>query len=50
MSEQQSKPKHECKCNSAKELKALKKQYDELSEKVQQLERQVATIRKAVIK
>ena len=42
--------KHECKCNSAKELKALKKQYDELFEKIEQLERQVATLRKAVRK
>lgn len=46
----QNNPKHECKCNSAKELKALKKQYDELFEKIEQLERQVATLRKAVRK
>jgi cell division protein FtsB len=42
----QNNPKHECKCNSAKELKALKKQYDELLEKIAQLERQIQTLRK----
>jgi prefoldin subunit 5 len=50
MSDNQNNPKHECKCNSAKELKALKKQYDELLEKIEQLQRQVATLRKAVRK
>lgn len=47
---QNNQQKHECKCNSAKELKALKKQYDELFGKFEQLERQVATLRKAVRK
>ena len=46
----QNNPKHECKCNSAKELKALKKQYDELLEKFEQVQRQIATLRKAVTK
>ena len=50
MSDNQNNPKQECKCNSAKELKALKKQYDELFEKIEQLERQIATLRKAVRK
>jgi hypothetical protein len=46
----QNNPKQECKCLGAKELKALKKQYDELFGKIEQLERQVATLRKAVRK
>ena len=46
----QNNPKHECKCNSAKELKALKKQYDERLEKIEQLQRQIATLRTAVTK
>lgn len=50
MSDNQNNPKHECKCEGGKELKALKKQYDELFEKIEQLERQVATLRKAVRK
>ena len=50
MSDNQNNPKQECKCQGSKEVKALKKQYDELFEKIEQLERQVATLRKAVTK
>jgi Tfp pilus assembly protein PilO len=47
---QNNQQKHECKCEGGKELKALKKQYAELLEKFEQLERQVTTLRKAVRK
>ena len=50
MSDNQNNPKHECKCEGGKELKALKKQVAELLEKIEQLQRQVATLRKAVRK
>lgn len=50
MSDNQNNPKHECKCEGGKELKALKKQVAELLEKIEHLERQVATLRKAVRK
>jgi hypothetical protein len=47
---QNNQQKHECKCEGSKELKALKKQVAELFEKIEQLERQVTTLRKAVRK
>ena len=50
MSDKQNNPKHECKCDGGKELKALKKQVSELTQKIENLERQVATLRKAVRK
>lgn len=50
MADNQNNPKHECKCEGSKELKALKKQVAELLEKIENLERQVTTLRKAVRK
>jgi polyhydroxyalkanoate synthesis regulator phasin len=47
---QNNQQKHECKCEGGKELKALKKQVSELTQKIENLERQVATLRKAVRK
>ena len=41
-------PKQECNCD--KKVKALEKQIAELFGKIEQLERQVATLRKAVRK
>lgn len=50
MADNQNNPKHECKCEGSKELKALKKQIAELTQKIEILERQVSTLRKAVRK
>ena len=47
---QNNQQKHECKCEGGKQLNALKKQVAELFEKIEQLERQVTTLRKAVRK
>ena len=41
---------NKCECGSAKKVKSLEKQIAELVVKIEQLERQVATIRKAVRK
>jgi hypothetical protein len=50
MSDNKNNPKQECKCDGGKEIKALKKQVAELLGKIEQLERQVDTLRKAVRK
>ena len=58
MSDSQNKqPKHECACESGKDLKALKKEVSEikgvlssLSEMLLTIEKEVATLRKAVRK
>lgn len=50
MSDNQSNPKHECKCDGGKEIKAIKKQVSELLEKIENLESKVATLRKAITK
>lgn len=50
MSDSQSKQTNECKCIGNKEFKALKKQITELFGKVEQLEKQILTLRKAVRK
>jgi archaellum component FlaC len=50
MSDNQSNPKHECKCDGGKETKAIKKQVAELLEKIENLEKQIATLRKAIKK
>ena len=50
MSDNQNKQTNECKCIGNKELKALKKQIAELFGKVEQLEKQISTLRKAVRK
>lgn len=46
----QNNPKHECKCEGGKELKALKKQVAELGKKVETLEKQLITLRKVLTK
>ena len=51
MSDNQSnQPKHECKCEGGKEIKALKKQVSELGKKVETLEKQLITLRKVLTK
>lgn len=50
MSEQLNNPKHECKCEGGKEVKALKKQVAELKSEVAELRKQIVTLRKAVRK
>ena len=50
MSDNKNNPKHECKCEGGKELKAVKKQVAELNQKIENLEQKVATLRKAVRK
>lgn len=50
MSDNQNNPKQECKCEGGKEIKSLKKQVAELFGKIENLERQVTTLRKAVRK
>ena len=50
MSDNQNNPKQECKCNSAKELKALKKQVADLGKKVETLEKQLTILRKVLTK
>lgn len=50
MSDNQNNPKHECKCEGGKELKALKKQVAELKSEIAELHKQIATLRKAVKK
>ena len=50
MSDNQSNPKHECKCDGGKEIKAIKKQVAELLGKIENLESKVATLRKAITK
>lgn len=46
----QNNPKHECKCEGGKELKALKKQIADLGKKVETLEKQLITFRKVLTK
>lgn len=48
MSEQ--KQHNDCKCLGEKKAKALEKQIAELTQKIENLERQVSTLRKAVRK
>lgn len=43
-----SNPKHECKCDGGKEIKALKKQIADLTAKYQQICKEIITLRKAV--
>ncbi len=50
MSDNQNNQPNECKCVGAKELKALKKQLADLGTKVETLEKQLITLRKAVRK
>jgi hypothetical protein len=50
MSQQTSNPKHECKCEGGKELKALKKQVVDLNKKVEELEKQLTIFRKVLTK
>lgn len=50
MSDNQSNPKHECKCDGGKEVKALKKQISDLGKKVENLEKQLITLRKVLTK
>lgn len=50
MSESQNNQTNECKCIGNKEFRELKKQIAELSGKVEQLERQILTLRKALTK
>jgi ubiquinone biosynthesis protein UbiJ len=47
---EQNPQKHECKCDSAKEVKALKKQVSDLVKKVETLEKQLAIFRKVLTK
>ena len=50
MADNQNNPKHECKCEGGKELKALKKQVADLGKKVETLEKQLVTFRKVLTK
>lgn len=50
MSDNQSNPKQECKCEGSKEVKALKKQVADLKSEIAELRKEVATLRKAVRK
>ena len=50
MADNQNNPKHECKCEGGKEIKALKKQVAELTQKVEILEKQLITFRKVLTK
>jgi hypothetical protein len=50
MSEQTSNPKHECKCDGGKKIKALEKQVAHLQEMLLTLAKEVASLRKAVRK
>jgi hypothetical protein len=50
MADNQNNPKHECKCEGGKELKALKKQVADLGKKVETLEKQLLTLRKVLTK
>ena len=50
MSDNQNNPKHECKCDGGKEVKALKKQVSDLKTEIAELRKEVATLRKAVRK
>lgn len=50
MSESQNNPINECKCIGSKELKALKKQLADLGKKVETIEKQLITLRKALTK
>ena len=47
---QNNQPKHECKCEGGKEIKALKKQVAELGKKVDTLEKQLTILRKVLTK
>ena len=48
MSDNQNKQPNECKCEGGKEIKALKKQFADLGKKVDTLEKQLVTLRKAL--
>lgn len=48
MSDNQNKQPNECKCEGGKEIKALKKQVDELVKKVDSLETKIITFRKVL--
>jgi hypothetical protein len=50
MADNQNNPKHECKCEGGKEIKALKKQVAELGKRVETLEKQLITFRKVLTK
>lgn len=50
MADNQNNPKHECKCEGGKELKALKKQVADLKTEIAELRKEIATLRKAVRK
>jgi prefoldin subunit 5 len=50
MSDNQNNPKHECKCDGGKEIKAIKKKVAELLGKIENLENEIATLRKAITK
>ena len=50
MSEQVNPPKHECKCEGAKEVKALKKQVADLTLEVSKLHKEIEILRRAVRK
>lgn len=50
MSDNQNNPKHECKCDGGKEVKALKKQVSDLKTEIAELRKEVAILRKAVRK
>ena len=46
----ENKQTNECKCIGSKEIKALKKDFAQLLEKVKMLEKQIDILRKALIK
>ena len=50
MSEQVTPPKHECKCEGAKEVKAIKKQVADLALEVSKLHKEIEILRRAVRK
>jgi ubiquinone biosynthesis protein UbiJ len=50
MAEQSNNPKHECKCDSAKDVKALKKQVADLALEIERLHKDIEILRRAVRK
>lgn len=48
MPDNQNNPKHECKCEGSKEVKALKKQLGELKTEIAKLRNEIYIIRKVL--
>ena len=48
MADNQNNPKHECKCEGSKDLKALKKQVADLKSELAELRKELTIIRKVL--